>query len=82
MGKDEGGFKIMAQIELQEDRIAIELKLLRSGQYTWTISGIKHGRLKKDLVDAIAEIDMLLKQKFPEFTRRGSGRVANIDDDE
>jgi hypothetical protein len=72
----------MPQIELQEDRIAIELKLLRSGQYTWTISGIKHESEKKELVDTISIIDEMLKQKFPEFTRRGSGRVASIDDDE
>lgn len=66
-------------MELKSGTTKIEVKLLASGRYTWSIESV----FNTDDMDIkkMKEFDSLLKQEFPDFARRGSGRVASMDEE-
>ena len=66
---------------MENGTTTIEVKLLRSGQYLWTISRtFSNSASSKDEIRDIKHFDTLLKDEFPDYARRGSGRVASFDE--
>lgn len=62
------------------DKSSIEVKLNNHGRYTWKIVVL----YEKDYKDAVKEtraIDNLLKNEFPEYTKKAGGKVYNFDED-
>lgn len=67
---------------MENGTTTIEVKLLKSGQYLWTISRTFDNESTTDDIKTIKMFDIQMKQEFPDYARRGSGRVAAIEDDE
>ena len=68
---------------MENGTTTIEVKLLRSGQYLWTISRTFSNKSSNiDEVKTMKNFDMLLKDEFKDYARRGSGRVASFDESE
>ena len=65
---------------MENGTTTIEVKLLRSGQYIWTISRTFSSTNQED-TKKIKQFDIELKKEFPDYARRGSGRVAAIDEE-
>lgn len=70
-------------MDLQNGTTRIEVKLLSSGRYTWTITTVfsTDNQEKEVNVKKIKTFDELLRQEFPDYAKRGSGRVAAMDED-
>ena len=58
---------------------SIEVKLNTHGRYTWKIN-VNYTEDYKEAVKELKAIDGLLKEEFPEYTKKASGRVSNIDE--
>lgn len=58
----------------------IEIKLLASGRYTWTIASEFPTPQGTNHIETIKEFDRLLRDEFPDYAKRGSGRVASMDE--
>lgn len=68
---------------MENGTTTIEVKLLRSGQYLWTISRtFSNSSSSKDEVSAIKHFDTLLKEEYPDYVKRGSGRAAAFDEND
>jgi len=59
----------------------IVVKLLSSGRYVWSIGINLPIRELDEGIKIIHSIDGKLKEQFPEYCKRGSGRVTNLDED-
>ena len=56
---------------------------MSSGRYVWNITVTSETGLSEidKHLTLIGYIDATLKEKFPEFARKGSGRVTNLDEE-
>ena len=68
-------------MEKQNRQAEIVVKLLASGRYIWSISITNSTEEITESLANIKRIDTTLKDIFPEFSRRGSGRIANLDEE-
>lgn len=67
-------------MEIASGTTKIEVKLLASGRYVWSITSVFPTE-QTDKVREIKKFDRLLQDEFPDYARRGSGRVAAIDEE-
>ncbi len=68
-------------MDLQRGTSAIEVKLSTSGRYTWVIRSVFPSEDGQAGVVGVKKLDTLLKQEFPDYAKRGSGRIAAMDED-
>lgn len=59
----------------------ITVKMLTSGRYTWSITTIFNTDETVRGIEDIQKIDRQLRNKFPDFVSRGSGRIASLDEE-
>ncbi len=64
---------------IQMDKSSIEVKLNNHGRYTWSID-VKYETDFKEAVKQVKKIDELLKEEFPEHTKKAGGRAVDIDE--
>ena len=67
-------------MELVNGTSKIEVKLTTSGRYTWSISIVAPTHEFEDSTHTLNSIDKALRQEFPDYARRGSGRIASLDE--
>lgn len=58
---------------------SIEVKLNNHGRYTWNIH-VSYDTDFKEAVREVKKIDELLRDQFPEHTKKASGRAVDIDE--
>ncbi len=68
-------------MEKQNKQADIVVKLLSSGRYIWSIGITNHTDDLNESIKLLKSIDGQLKEQFPEYAKRGSGRIANLDED-
>jgi len=66
-------------MELVNGTTKIEVKLLASGRYVWTITSLFNNNDVS--IEKIKDFDNTLKKEFPDYARRGSGRIASMDEE-
>lgn len=67
-------------VELVDGTSRIEVKLTTSGRYIWTISSMFPTEDGEGAIKRLRQLDGLMKREFPEYARRGSGRIASYDE--
>lgn len=65
---------------MQPQVSSVKVKINNHGRYTWEIN-VLFDTDYQETVRVIKKIDTLLRDEFPDAVSRGSGRVANIDED-
>lgn len=58
----------------------IEVKINNHGRYVWKIS-VNYQTDYKKAIEELKDIDLKLKDAFPDHVLRGNGRVANFEED-
>lgn len=64
------------------DFTEITVKLSNHGRYTWQITSCFSTKDGENGIKQIKEFDRQLKEEFPDFALRGTGRVSSLDKDE
>jgi hypothetical protein len=65
----------------KDGQAEIVVKLLSSGRYIWSISVMCGVDDTDEGIKLIKSINNKLQQEFPDYAKRGSGRIANLDED-
>lgn len=66
---------------MKDGQAEIIVKLLASGRYIWSISVMCGVDATDEGIKLIKSIDNKLKDQWPDYSKRGSGRIANLDED-
>jgi len=67
--------------EYKDGTSEIEVKLTTSGRYTWKIASTFPTEEAETAIKNIRKFNKLLQEEFPDYARRGSGRVSAIDEE-
>lgn len=65
----------------QLNSIEISIRLLNSGRYVWTIISQYEADKSQEAIKKLKDIDEELRQEFEDHVTRGSGRVAQLEED-
>ena len=65
-------------MELKNNQANVVVKLLSNGRYNWTIELTFNSDTKDDAIEIIKYIDNHLKDKFPEYVKKSSGRTLDL----
>lgn len=66
---------------MQDGQAEIIVKLLSSGRYVWSIGVEGRADQTGEGIKLLKSINNKMIEEFPEYARRGSGRIANLDED-
>lgn len=65
---------------MENGQAEIVVKLLASGRYVWQIGIVSPTENKDDIIQTIKQIDQKLRDEFPEYAKRGSGRSVDLEE--
>lgn len=68
--------------QISDGTSEIEVKLTTSGRYTWKISSVFRTEDGEGAIKRLRQLNQLLQEEFPDFARRGSGRLASFDEND
>lgn len=68
-------------MQLNNHTTEITVKLTLSGRYTWQIVSTFPDDQNEEGLKHIQEADRKLKDLFPNFAQKGSGRMASLEDE-
>ena len=64
---------------LSDGQVEISLRLSTHGAYTWSIRIVGRKDDTDYLVNKLKETDNRLKDTFPDYSKKGSGRIADFE---
>lgn len=68
-------------MELIDGTCKIEVKLLASGRYVWSVGAVTPLDDGVELATKIKSIDRKLREQFPDYAIRGSSKSVDIEGD-